>query len=104
MLSVQNLLMLVTLGITIWCYWRILGKSGINSWWAFLLLLSLAGTIFASILRSPYLLLLPYIVPAIMIWVFAFMSWPSFETESTDDKNRNTKYLKNRDKRKEKFN
>ncbi len=104
MLSVQNMLMLITLGITIWCYWRILGKSGINNWWAFLLLLSLAGTIFASILRIPYLLLVPYIVPAIMIWVFAFIPWPSFEVESTDGKSRNIKSSKNREKSEEKFN
>ena len=96
--------MLITLGITIWCYWRILGKSGINNWWAFLLLLSLAGTIFASILRIPYLLLVPYIVPAIMIWVFAFIPWPSFEVESTDGKSRNIKSSKNREKSEEKFN
>ena len=75
----QTLLTLATLGITIWFYWKILDKAGFTSWWAFLLIISLVAMIAASITGLSILLLVPYIVPAIMIWIFAFIPWPSFE-------------------------
>ena len=77
----HGMLNLVMLAITIWCYWRILRKAGYSGWWAYLLILSLAIAFIASIFRSPIFLFAPYIMPAIMIWIFAFIRWPSFEGE-----------------------
>ena len=75
----HGLLNLVMLAITIWCYWRILDKAGLSPFWAFLLILSLAIAYLASVFNSPVVLFAPYFMPAIMIWVFAFIRWPSFE-------------------------
>ena len=75
---VHGLLNLIMLAITIWCYWRILSKAGISPWWAYALLISLAIAYLASVFRSPIVLFAPYIVPAILIWIFAFIRWPSY--------------------------
>ncbi len=84
----HGFLNLIMLAITIWCYWKILGKAGFNGWWAYLLVLSLAITYLASAANSPIILMAPYIIPAVMIWVFAFISWPSFEVDPTALDNR----------------
>ncbi|HJN61119.1 MAG TPA: hypothetical protein QF630_08765 [Alphaproteobacteria bacterium] len=78
----HGLLNLIMLAITIWCYWRILDKAGLSPFWAFLLILSLAIAYLASVADSPVVLIAPYIMPAIMIWIFAFIRWPSFEAAS----------------------
>ncbi len=75
----HGLLNLIMLAITIWCYWRILDKAGLSPFWAFLLILSLAIAYLASVFNSPVVLFAPYIMPAVMIWIFAFIRWPSFE-------------------------
>lgn len=75
----HGLLNLIMLAITIWCYWRILNKAGLNPWWAYSLLLSLVIAYLASIYNSPIVLFAPYIVPAALIWIFAFIRWPSYE-------------------------
>jgi len=77
----HGMLNLVMLAITIWCYWRILTKAGHSGWWAYLLILSLGIVFIATIFHSPVFLFAPYIMPAIMIWIFAFIRWPSFEGE-----------------------
>ncbi len=74
----HGLLNLVMLAISIWCYWRILNKAGLNPWWAYALLLSLAIAYVTSIFQSPVVLFAPYIVPAVLIWIFAFIRWPSY--------------------------
>jgi thiol:disulfide interchange protein len=85
----HGLLNLIMLAVTIWCYWRILNKAGISPWWAYALLISLAIAYLGSIYQSPIVLIAPYIVPAIMIWVFAYIRWPSFEmTSEAEGKNR----------------
>jgi len=78
----HGFLNLIMLAITIWCYWKILGKAGFSGWWAYLLILSLAVTYLASAANSPVILIAPYIIPAVMIWVFAFIRWPSFEMDT----------------------
>ncbi len=78
----HGFLNLIMLAITIWCYWKILGKAGYSGWWAYLLILSLVATYLASAANSPVILIAPYIIPAAMIWVFAFIRWPSFEMDS----------------------
>ena len=75
----HGLLNLIMLAITIWCYWRILSKAGMSGWWAYSLLLSLVIAYMASIYNSPVVLFAPYIVPAVLIWIFAFIRWPSYE-------------------------
>ncbi len=75
----HGLLNLVMLAVTIWCYWRILNKAGLSPWWAYALLVSLAIAYVTSIFQSPVVLFAPYIVPAALIWVFAFIRWPSYE-------------------------
>ncbi len=80
----HGFLNLIMLAITIWCYWKILGKAGFSGWWAYLLILSLALTYFASAANSPVILIAPYIIPAAMIWVFAFIRWPSFELHQVE--------------------
>jgi len=77
----HGFLNLIMLAITIWCYWKILGKAGFSGWWAYFLILSLAITYLASAANSPIILIAPYIIPAAMIWVFAFIRWPSFEVD-----------------------
>jgi thiol:disulfide interchange protein len=77
--SVHGILNLIMLAVTVWCYWRILGKAGLSGWWAYLLVLTLAILFLSSITRSPMFLFAPYIMPAILIWIFAFVRWPSFE-------------------------
>ena len=86
----HGLLNLVMLAVTIWCYWRILGRAGISGWWAYLMLLSLAVVFLDSLIRGPAIvsLLAPYTVPAVLIWVFAFKHWPSFEADQNADDNR----------------
>jgi len=75
----HGLLNLVMLAVTIWCYWRILNKAGLSPWWAYALLVSLAIAYVTSIFQSPVVLFAPYIVPAALIWIFAFIRWPSYE-------------------------
>ena len=87
----QTLLTITTLGITIWFYWKILNKAGFNSWWAFLLIISLVAMIVASITGLSIFLLVPYIVPAVMIWIFAFIPWPSFEVAKKEKRNARTR-------------
>ena len=85
----HGLLNLIMLAISIWCYWRILNKAGLNPWWAYVLLFSLAIAYVASILQSPVVLFAPYIVPAVLIWIFAFIRWPSYEkSPGADEPNR----------------
>ncbi len=84
----HGFLNLIMLAITIWCYWKILGKAGFSGWWAYLLILSLAVTYVASAANSPVILVAPYIIPAVMIWVFAFIRWPSFEAVPAEGDNR----------------
>ena len=88
---------LIMLAITIWCYWRILKKAGLNPWWAYALLLSLAIAYLASISNSPIVLFAPYIVPAVLIWIFAFVRWPSFEM--TPEAAGESRYVRVRHKR-----
>ena len=75
----HGLLNLIMLAISIWCYWRILNKAGLNPWRAYVLLLSLAIAYVTSFFQSPVVLFAPYIVPAVLIWIFAFIRWPSYE-------------------------
>ena len=74
---VHGLLNLIMLAVTIWCYWRILNKAGLNPWWAYALLVSLAIAYLTSILQSPVVLFAPYIVPAVLIWIFAMKNRPA---------------------------
>ncbi len=86
----HGLLNLIMLAITIWFYWRILAKAGISGWWAYLMLLSVALVFIDSIIRGPlfFTVIVPYIVPAVLIWYFAFMRWPSFEQDPHSERNR----------------
>ena len=86
----HGLLNLVMLAITIWCYWLILGRAGISGWLAYLMLLSLAVVFIDSLIQGPPILSLiaPYIVPAVLIWIFAFKRWPSFEADPKAGSNR----------------
>ena len=89
----HGLLNLVMLAVTIWCYWRILNKAGLSPWWAYALLVSLAIAYVTSIFQSPVVLFAPYIVPAALIWVFAFIRWPSYEESPVaEDDNRYMPY------------
>jgi|GEM_PF-3303776 thiol:disulfide interchange protein len=90
---VHGLLNLIMLAVTIWCYWRILNKAGLNPWWAYALLVSLAIAYLTSILQSPVVLFAPYIVPAVLIWIFAYIRWPSYEkSPGADEPNRYMPY------------
>ncbi len=93
----HGLLNLVMLAITIWCYWRILNKAGLSGWWAYSLLLSLAIAYLASIYNSPIVLFAPYIVPAVLTWIFAFIRWPSYEM--TPEAAGESRYVRVRHKR-----
>ena len=84
----HGLLQLLMLGITIWCYWKILGKAGLSGWWSFLLVISVVVTYLASAANSPIMLIAPYILPAAMIWIFAFIRWPSFDAVPAEADNR----------------
>ncbi len=86
----HGLINLVMLAITIWCYWRILVRAGISGWWAYLMLLSLAVVFIDSVVRGPLIfsVIAPYIVPAVLIWIFAFRHWPSFEADPKAASNR----------------
>jgi hypothetical protein len=75
----HGLLQLIMLGVIVWCYWKILGKAGFRGWWAFLMVPTLILTFGASAANDPFVLFAPYVIPAAMIWVFAFIRWPSFE-------------------------
>jgi len=77
--NTHGILNLIMLAITIWCYWRILGKSGFSRWWSYLLLLSLVIVYFSGVFRSPIFIYAPYVMPTIMIWIFAYIRWPSYE-------------------------
>ena len=75
----HGLLNLIMLAITIWCYWRILNKAGLNPWAASSLLLSLVLPYSPRISKSRLVFSAPPIRPAALIWIFAFIRWPSYE-------------------------
>jgi hypothetical protein len=78
----QNLFLLflaLVLAVTIWCYWRISRKAGRRGWWAFLLLSPAVGFFMPAETHPWFFQVVPLIVPAALIWLFAYVRWPTFE-------------------------
>ncbi len=61
--------------ILLWAFWRIFNKAGQSPWWAYLMMLPIAG-LFTPIQIGLGLLIG---VPIVMIWAFAFAPWPSID-------------------------
>jgi len=57
--GILPLYLLLFLAFNIWCYFRILKKTGRSPWWSLIILV-------------------PF-VNVIMIWVFAFARWPTID-------------------------
>ena len=63
--------------IMLWMFWRIFNKAGRNPWWAYLMLLPILGLFIPPVTVGLGLLIG---VPVIMLWVLAFVSWPTIDT------------------------
>ena len=64
--------------IMLWMFWRIFNKAGRSPWWAYLMLLPILGLFIPPVSIGLGLLIG---VPAIMLWVFAFVPWPTIDTK-----------------------
>ena len=62
--------------VAMWMFWRIFNKAGRNPWWAYLMLLPIVGLFIPPVTVGLGLLIG---VPVVMIWVFAFVPWPSID-------------------------
>ena len=67
---------LAVVGIVLWAFWRLFTKAGRSPRWAWLMAIPVAGLF--TPLHIGLALLIG--VPVVMIWVFAFASWPSIDT------------------------
>ena len=61
--------------IAMWMFWRIFHKAGRNPWWSHVMVIAFVG-LFTPL---PIGLGLLFGVPVLMIWVFAFVPWPSID-------------------------
>ena len=62
--------------IAMWMFWRIFNKAGRNPWWSYVMAIPIIGLF----LPLPFGLGLLIGVPVVMIWVFAFVPWPSIDS------------------------
>ena len=79
MLGVLQYLAVVV--IMLWMFWRIFDKAGRSPWWAYLMALPFIG-LFTPLHIGMGLLLG---VPVVMIWVFAFATWPAIDGPQAPD-------------------
>jgi len=61
--------------IAMWMFWRIFHKAGRNPWWSHVMVIAFVG-LFTPLPIGMGLLIG---VPVLMIWVFAFVPWPSID-------------------------
>ena len=66
---------LVVVVILLWMFWRIFGKVGCSPRWAYLMAIPFVGLF----LPLPVAIGLLIGVPIVVIWVFAFVAWPSID-------------------------
>ena len=62
--------------VAMWMFWRIFNKAGRNPWWAYLMLLPIVGLFIPPVTVGLGLLIG---LPVVMIWVLAFVPWPSID-------------------------
>ena len=62
--------------VAMWMFWRIFNKAGRNPWWAYLMLLPILGLFIPPVTVGLGLLIG---LPVVMIWVLAFVPWPSID-------------------------
>ena len=64
--------------IMLWMFWRIFNKAGRSPWWAYLMLLPILGLFIPPVSVGLGLLIG---VPVVMLWVFAFVPWPTIDAQ-----------------------
>lgn len=62
--------------VAMWMFWRIFNKAGRSPWWSYVMTITFIG-LFTPL---PVGLALLIGVPVVMIWVFAFVPWPSIDS------------------------